>query len=161
MNEENVTMQFNANISLSLKIMLLCVLLNKPTVFLLHPSIHYFCWTRPFVWKALSWVALVFCSSSSRWKQQPKRSRVRSHSHSHSSPSSSALTNATGLCKLSSHAPLSIERHIFGMKEILNLLFLAFVRKQRPLLTVLFVCLCREGWGHSHSVIHVLPLKGF
>lgn len=60
--------------------MLLYVLLNKLTVFLLHQSIHYFCWTQPFVWKALSYVALVLYSTSSRWKQQPKRSHVHSYS---------------------------------------------------------------------------------
>lgn len=60
--------------------MLLFVSLNKLTVLLLHQSIHYFCWTQPFVWEALSYVALVLYSVSSRWKQQPKRSHVHSHS---------------------------------------------------------------------------------
>lgn len=60
--------------------MLLYVLLNKLTVFLLHQLFYYFCWTQPFVWKALSYVALVLYSTSSRWKQQPKRSHVHSYS---------------------------------------------------------------------------------
>lgn len=57
-------------------------MLNKLTMILLHQSIHYFCWTQPFVWKALSYVALVLYSTSSRWKQQPERSHVHSHSFS-------------------------------------------------------------------------------
>lgn len=52
------------------------------------------------------------------------------------------------LCKLSSHAPLSSERHIFGMKEILYLFFVALVRKQRCFVC-LFVC------GLRSEAIHV------
>lgn len=56
------------------------------------------------------------------------------------SPKAQRSTNATGLCKLSSHAPLSSTGHIFSMKEILYLLFVALVTK--PLHHCLFVT-----WG--------------
>lgn len=55
-------------------------------------------------------------------------------------PKAQRSTNAAGLCKLSSHAPLSGARHIFSMKEILYLLFVALVTK--PLHHCLFVT-----WG--------------
>lgn len=128
MNEENETIQLNAEVKKT-KTMLFCwtkiVSLTQP--------IHYFCWTQPFVWKALSYVASVSSSTSSRWRQQPKRSHV--HSHSFALPEAQSC----GLCKLSSHAPLSGERHIFGMKDSL-----AFVCgfSEKAALLCLFV-----AWG--------------
>ena len=91
-------------------------MLNKLTGFLLHQSVDDFCWTQPFVWEALSFVALVLYSTSSRWEQQPNRSHV----HSHSSPKRSAQQRHWIMQIVSSCTSERRETHIWHERDSLS-----------------------------------------